>query len=176
MQLRRPSSGFTLIEILVVLIVVGLLAALAIVNLGGGTQQRELDNAVRELYLLMQTASEQAILNNQELGLVFEDKGYRFVVYDDEQREWSGQSQRLFRTRTLPEWVVVTPFIDNDVPRLASAEDELRPDVVFFSSGENTPFELEFNVAQQPDILHRIQSDGFDGIQWLAPGEDEVLL
>ncbi|WP_152207304.1 type II secretion system minor pseudopilin GspH [Marinobacter changyiensis] len=176
MQLRRPISGFTLIEILVVLIVVGLLAALAIVNLGGGTQRRELENTVRELYLLMQTASEQAILNNQELGLILDDDAYRFVVFNDQSGRWAGQSERLFRARTLPEWAEVTPFIESDVPRLASAEDELRPGIVFFSSGETTPFELEFSIGQQRDALHRLQSDGLDAIEWIGPGQEQNVL
>src|SRR5690554_7758639 len=71
------DSGFTLIEILVVLVLVGLLAALAVFTMGGNSQQRELQNEVRELYLLMQTASEQAVLNNLEHGLLFEENGYQ---------------------------------------------------------------------------------------------------
>ncbi|WP_166263643.1 type II secretion system minor pseudopilin GspH [Marinobacter caseinilyticus] len=169
---RHPQSGFTLIEILVVLIVVGLLAALAIVNLGGGTQQRELENTVRELYLLMQTASEQAILNNQELGLILEEGSYRFVVFDDQQRVWAAQEERLFQSRSIPDWTIITPYIDNDIPRLASDDDALQPDLLFFSSGETTPFDIEFNVAKQPDTLHRLQSDGIASIEWLAPGEE----
>lgn len=176
MQFRRPTSGFTLIEILVVLIVVGLLAALAIVNLGGGTQQRELQNTVRELYLLMQTASEQAILNNQELGVILDDDAYRFVVFNDLEGRWAGQSERLFRQRPIPEWAELTPFIENDIPRLANNEDELRPSIVFFSSGETTPFELEFSIGQQRDALHRLQSDGLDGIEWIGPGQEEDVL
>jgi len=175
-QLRRPTSGFNLIEILVVLIVMGLLAALAIVNLGGGTQQRELQNTVRELYLLMQTASEQAILNNQELGLMLDDDAYRFVVFNDQEGRWAGQSERLFRARPIPEWAEVTPFIESDVPRLASNEDELRPSIVFFSSGETTPFELEFSIGQQQNALHRLQSDGLDNIEWIGPGQEEDVL
>ena len=57
---RADQNGFTLIEILVVLIIVGLLAALAVFNMAGSSQQRELESQVRDLYLLMQTASEQA--------------------------------------------------------------------------------------------------------------------
>jgi general secretion pathway protein H len=154
----------------------GLLAALAIVNLGGGTQQRELQNTVRELYLLMQTASEQAILNNQELGLILDNDAYRFVVFNDQEGRWAGQSERLFRARPIPEWAEITPFIESDVPRLASNEDELRPSIVFFSSGETTPFELEFSIGQQQNALHRLQSDGLDNIEWIGPGQEEDVL
>ena len=48
---RADQNGFTLIEILVVLIIVGLLAALAVFNMAGSSQQRELESQVRELYL-----------------------------------------------------------------------------------------------------------------------------
>jgi len=166
------NNGFTLIEILVVLVLIGLLAALAVFTMGGNSQQRELQNEVRELYLLMQTASDQAVLNNLELGLLFEENGYRFVAFQDETGEWKGSGEHIFRAREFPEWLVATRFIESDAPRLASAEDKLRPDVVFFSSGETTPFELEFTVGRETDYTQVLASDGISPIQWLQPGEE----
>ncbi len=170
---RGVSKGFTMIEILVVLVVVGLLAALAVTNMGGASQQRELENQVRELFLLMQTASEQAILNNEELGLRFTDEGYQFLVFDDENDEWSEQGERLFRPRKLPDWLTVTPLVENDLPRLGGDEDAFRPDLMFFSSGETTPFELEFTVGNDSDYVHLIVSDGLSAIEWRSPGAQE---
>lgn len=170
--LGHRHSGFTLIEILVVLVLVGMLAAMAVFTMGGNSQQRELQNQVRELYLLMQTASDQAVLNNLELGLLFEENGYRFVAFEDEENDWKASGERIFRAREFPEWMVTTPFIESDAPRLASAEDKLRPDVVFFSSGETTPFELEFTVGSETESIQTLASDGISPIQWRRPGEE----
>ena len=122
-----------------------------------------------------QTASEQAVLNNQELGLVMEEEGYRFVLYDDLNGEWVGQPERLFRPRQWPEWLVATLQAEGDAPRLASDEDKLRPDLVFFSSGETTPFEAEFTLGSDTDHRHRIESDGLNGLDWRAPGDEDEL-
>jgi len=171
----RPGTaqgGFTLIEILVVLIIVGLLAALAVFSLGDSSRQRELENEVRELYLLMQTASEQAVVNNREMGVQFQEDGYQFVAYEDDNSRWSASGEHLFRIRTLPEWLTVTPFIENDAPRLASAQDKLLPDIVFFSSGETTPFEIEFTIEGDSDYMHVIASDGVSTLEWRKPGDD----
>ncbi|MFP3978513.1 type II secretion system minor pseudopilin GspH [Marinobacter sp. KMM 10035] len=166
------SNGFTLIEILVVLVLVGLLAALAVFTMGGNSQQRELKNEVRELYLLMQTASEQAVLNNLELGLLFEENGYQFVAFQDDSGDWKATGERIFRARDFPDWLVATQFIESDTPRLASVEDKLRPDLVFFSSGETTPFELEFTIGSQTDYTHILASDGISPINWRKPGDE----
>ena len=56
----KQQRGFTLIEIMVVMVVVGLMAVIAVVNLGSGAEQRELDNVSRKMFMLMETASEQA--------------------------------------------------------------------------------------------------------------------
>lgn len=175
---RRPNqSGFTMIEILVVLVLVGLLASLAIVNLGGGREQREMTSKIRELFVLMQTASEQAILNSEELGLVIDEQGYRFVVFDEQEREWKSESARLFQGRGFPEWMSVTLFSEDDLPRLAKGEEDdddenlLQPDIVFYSSGETTAFELEFVATPSPDRVYRLESDGLNDIEMRAPGD-----
>lgn len=171
---RPQARGFTLIEILVVIIVVGLLAALAVVNMGGSGQAREMENEVRELYLLLQTASEQATLNNEEIGLRLLEDGYQFVVFDEDNREWVEQGQRLFRPRAFPDWLVLTPLIEEGLPTLAGDEDTLEPDLVFFSSGEVTPFELEFTAGSGSERKHRLWSDGINGIEWQAPGDEDA--
>lgn len=176
MRSRTGQGGFTLLEILVVLVIVGLLASLAVFTFGGSSQQRELKNEVRDLYLLMQTASEQAVLNNRELGVQVLPEGYQFVAYEDDTGDWAASGERLFRPGSFPEWMVVTKFIESDAPRLAPAEDELRPDVVFFSSGETTVFEIEFNIENNNDYLHILASDGVTGLEWRKPGDDEEEL
>jgi general secretion pathway protein H len=170
---RADQNGFTLIEILVVLIIVGLLAALAVFNMAGSSQQRELESQVRELYLLMQTAQEQAVLNNLEMGLLLEEDGYRFVAFQDKTGESKSSGERIFHKRTLPEWLTVTQYIESDAPRLASAEDRLRPDVVFFSSGETTPFEIEFTLGRDTDLMHVVASDGVSPLEWRKPGSGD---
>lgn len=172
MAYRANQRGFTLIEILVVLIIVGLLASLAVFNMAGSSQQRELENTVHDLYLLMQTASEQAVLNNTELGLLLEEGSYRFVAFQDDTGEWTMSGERLFRSRPLPEWLVLTDYIENDAPRLTSSEDRLRPDVVFFSSGETTPFMIEFTMGRDADGMHILASDGVTPLEWRKPGSE----
>lgn len=176
MTLRTRQAGFTLIEILVVLIIVGLLSALAVFTMGGSSQHRELESEVRKLYVLMQTASEQAVLNNSELGLQLENDGYQFVVFQDDTGDWRVSEERIFRTRSFPDWLVATKYIENDIPRLASDEDKLLPDVVFFSSGATTPFEIEFTVGSDSDYLHVISSDGFSAMEWQQPGDEGARL
>ena len=107
------------------------------------------------------------------LGLLLEEDGYRFVAFQDESGEWKPPAERMYRKRTLPEWLTVTQYVENDAPRLTSAEDELRPDLVFFSSGETTPFRLEFTVGQDTEGMHVLASDGITGVRWHKPGESE---
>lgn len=170
---RQHTDGFTMIEILVVLVVVGLLAALAVANIGGNQQKREMENAVSQMFLLMQTASEQAVLENSEIGLKLEEQKYRFLRFDDMTGEWAPMADRMFRTYRYPEWLVVTDIIEDDLPRLTSDGDELRPDLVFFSSGEVTPFEMEFTIGSDTDTLYRIYTNEAGQLDWLKPGEEE---
>ena len=174
----RRSRGFTLIEIMVVMVVVGLMAVIAVVNMGGGAQQRELENAARELFLLMQTASEQAVLNNQEMGLVIDDESYRFLAFNSLERVWEPQEERLFSPRNVPDWMALTYQTEDNLPTLPGVEDDEdtpRPDLVFFSSGEITPFDMQMTAGDNNDLVYSIESDGINGLDWRTPVDEATL-
>jgi general secretion pathway protein H len=121
----------------------------------------------------MQAASEQAVLNNLELGLMFDDEGYQFVAFQEDTGEWRASGERIFRKRALPEWLDVTVYVDTNAPRLPTSEDQTLPDVVFFSSGETTPFELELTAVDRTDHRQVIASDGLSPMEWRKPGMEE---
>ncbi len=171
----RNDHGFTLIEVMVVLVVVGLLVTLVGLNLGGGGERRELEEVSRSLYLKMQTAAEEAVITNREVGLRLREGHYRFLVWQPEEENWVSMPGRGFGTTRLPEWVEYSVETDTGGGRELGDddddEDEL-PDLVFFSSGESTPFDLYLWWDQDRDAPHLIQSDGIEPPQWIKPGDN----
>lgn len=163
-----------MIEIMVVLVVVGLLVSLVGLSMGGGGERRELEEHTRTLYLKMQGAAEQALVQNMEVGLGFEDNGYIFSVYNPDEDRWDALGGRYLRAGTFPAWMEVdleTEGSERDLP-VGEDEDGELPDIVFFSSGEVTPFDLRLWYEQDEDRHHELISDGINPIEWLRPGEE----
>lgn len=70
-RFKAKSAGFTLLELLLTLLVIGLGVGVASLSLSG-TRSYEVKNAARQLESQMQLATEEAILKNQQLGLIFD--------------------------------------------------------------------------------------------------------
>ncbi len=85
MQTRR-ARGFTLIEVLLVILLIGLLAATVVYSFSGESRQQKLGKETEKLQARIQLAAELAMLKNVELGLYIDDKGYRFMLF--EQEKW----------------------------------------------------------------------------------------
>ena len=71
-------QGFTLIELIVVMLLLAVIAGMVALNLGGddaGEVRQEADR----LALLLNTAQEEAILQGQLFALAVEKRGYRFL-------------------------------------------------------------------------------------------------
>jgi general secretion pathway protein H len=143
----RASRGFTLIEVLVVVAIVGVIAL--IVTLGvTGNAERQVRREAERFAALVGQACEQAELGGREIGVVVGDGGYRFRLMSGDQ--WLDfPADGVLRARPWVGGLAVNLLREGHVVDLAPTPDSA-PQLVCFSSGERTPFALTLALGDAP--------------------------
>lgn len=152
----RPgvAVGFSLIEILVVVAILAITASVVTLSIAGAGGERQLERDAERLRALVAHACEQAELGGREIGLSFNDDGYRFSRSDHD--HWLPLADGELRPR---KWSVAADArLSRDGQRVEIAADwPDKPQLVCFSSGELTAFRLELGL---PDSTTRYRIDG----------------
>jgi general secretion pathway protein H len=152
------AAGFTLIELLVVIVIVGVLAGAVTFHYTGGDREVKLKTEAERLARVLDLARESAVARNEEWGLYVDERKYTFAVLDPERGEWREQKNRPFVARSL-EAASLTVKVDKRALKLANAKNRPLPAVLIFSSGEQTPFEIELTPDWETRPW-RVHSDG----------------
>ncbi len=163
------ASGFTLLEVLVVVVIIGIISSMAVLSvkvLGG---DHEMDQEAARLAAVLSQAREEAMLQGRDLGLRLDAQGYDFLKYDTRGERWVAVSgDPLLRERLVPDGVGLQLLLESrDVllkPRGAQVEGQaLAPQVVVQASGDLVPFEI------------RLRRDGTDEVRRVAGAADGQL-
>jgi general secretion pathway protein H len=110
----KRQQGFTLIEVMLVIVIVGLMVSVVQFSASGNKAETILEQSSKRFAGIFDIAAEYGMLNNIELGLMIDKKGYQFLGYDGV--GWTDVSENeLFKHYQLPEGVELVLQLD-DLP------------------------------------------------------------
>jgi len=181
----EKCSGFSLLELIIVLVIIGIMAA-AITLYIGNDREDKLKLETQRLAARISLAQDEAVLTNQEFGLEILSTKYRFLVLGD--AGWAAldpiQERQLVAT-SLPETMsmeireegvfalfesqkVKNKYFSVQDQELATDEEGktkeiVRPQVFLMSSGELNPFQIFIGFDDQEPVFYKVQAS-YDGV------------
>ena len=150
-------SGFTLLEILVVVVIIVIFTSVVALSVRTVGMERKLKEEALRLTSLLELASDEAVLSGRDLGLRVEPEGYRFLLFDYPSGSWYPlDADRVLRPRPFPEQTVTELYLEGlriDLSEGMIGDDGQLletplPQILILSSGELTPFTLRLNHEQ----------------------------
>jgi general secretion pathway protein H len=166
----RFSRGFTLLEIMVVLVLIGIIFSFAVLSLGRNDLAEAMERETRRLVTLINLANDEAVIRGEELAIHFTEKGYTFLVLQAE--GWRElEDDRLLKSHKLPAGISVKIEVEGDPPAMAQpkkkTEESETPQVYILSSGEMTPFSATI-AAEQSQVRYHLTASMLGKLDWEA--------
>lgn len=159
-QLRQ--QGFTLMEVLLVVLLMGLAAAAVTMTMGGADGKKQLERAALQFMAATEMVLDETVLSGHFIGIVIEKTSYKYVFYDE--GKWKSLDRdRILAERQMKEGVEISLVLDGlplvqedeeqdswfDEPFIdeKTAEEKKKfpePQILLFPSGEMSAFEMTF--------------------------------
>ncbi len=187
------QTGFTLMEVLLVVLLMGLAATAVTLGMGGASKEKALERTAQQFMMSTEMVLDETVLSGHFVGIVIEDTSYKYVYYDE--GKWKPLEQdRLLAERQMEPDVEMVLVLDGlplvqddeeqdswfDEPLIEKSADEKKkfpePQIMLFPSGEMSAFELSF--VSEDEMKQDIEVVVFgDALGRLRMGfEDEEVL
>jgi general secretion pathway protein H len=151
---RRRSAGFTLIELMVVALIIGITLTFVVVSFDRDVDD-EVQTEAQRLGSLVTLAAQESVLHYREHALEFGHDSYKFLVLNDDTGWQSLDDDNMLRERKLPKGITLELYLEgndfdfeDEAEAAADGDEETEqvgngPRVFMLSSGEMSPFEAE---------------------------------
>lgn len=172
MGARRPSAGFTLIEITVVLVIVSLLLGTALTNMKGLVPSAATESAAQDVVGTLDFARTQAIARGYPYDVLFDLDEQRTTIRTPFDAEGSPTTD--LDERELLRW---TPFADGAVLVAVLDSTGVRRErgvwtITFHPAGESTDFfAYVSHQADEEAYMTTVRVLGLTGLASVMAGE-----
>jgi general secretion pathway protein H len=152
---RGANAGFSLLELLVVVAIIGLLVRAVTLSMGALGNDQQLEQEAGRLRTVIDLLHEEALMQSRDYAVMFTETGYRFYVYDHQELTWVvPPADRLLEQRSLgPELSLALVLDGREVPLEPNFDaqdvESAEPQIMLLSSGEVTPFKIEMQRADR---------------------------
>lgn len=163
-QSERQQTGFTLIEIMVVMVIIAVMSVAVSLSLGGDADRNARLQANRFMAVVNEVRDE-AIIAGDSFTLTVEEKSRTYRFGGTRANSSDVLEDALFKPRTLDSEVK----LKWEVFEVFETDQDVDPKVLITSLGEITPFELHFGgdektftvfLNQDGELERRVRNRG----------------
>ena len=154
----RFSRGFTLIELIVVILIVGLLISMATISISTSSD-KSIETEAKRFASLLKLASDESIMNARPIAVQIAEQTYQFTIAGEVESE-----DPIFRPREIPEQIHLSVIIEDEKIDFEKLEDDAFANIYVLPSGEMTPFSVTF--YQDDGVAYEVVGDFFSKIEF----------
>ena len=163
---RRRSAGFTLLELLVVLFIIGVVASIVVVSIVGSDHKSIVRHEADRMVRTIELARREATLRNELWGVLIDVDQYEFRHYEFESEEWLPIDRRPYVGMVLKEDYLLRYTVPDAIQNEGAEDEGPMPQIVIEPTGEITPFQVDV-YHDGSLVTTTIGTDGFKQVQFI---------
>lgn len=149
------SRGFTLIEVLITLVLIGVVTGMAFLSMGNAGPRDQQKLEAERLLRLLELAAQESVASGRVIGVEFFNKGYRFARL--QKKDWQSEERDdVFRPRTLTPPVQMALLMGKSAARITPAPVRgvpPKPQIFLTPDGEMALFQIKLTAANSASVF-----------------------
>ncbi len=159
------KNGFSLLELLVVLVIISVLAGVVTITMAGKGEARQIQTVSERLMLAIELARVRSSSQNRWYGVTITSHSYTFLHINDETKKWSEVIERPLQRVDIGTQHSMQLYLEGSgsiSKILRGTKDGIKPSIVIFPNGELSSFQIVVSPTISTTVpIWNIVSNGY---------------